>query len=265
MSSGLITLTTDFGLSDHFVGTMKGVILGIAPAARVVDITHEIPRYNVAAGALEIAQAWKYFPKGSIHVVVVDPGVGSDRRPIVATAGGHSFVAPDNGVLSMIYAHGPHVVRVISNPRFMLESISRTFHGRDIFAPAAAYLSAGKKPAQFGKRIEDYATGAVNAPLQMKKHQWRGRILKVDHFGNLITNFEESQFSDIKTHPFEISVGKAKIHRLALNYAETEPEEVFVIAGSSGYLEIGANQASAADLLGCSAGAPVDLEIYITK
>jgi S-adenosyl-L-methionine hydrolase (adenosine-forming) len=269
MPNGLITLTTDFGVSDHFVGTMKGVILGIAPKARIVDITHEVPPYSVSAGALEIAQAWKYFPKGTIHVVVIDPGVGTDRRPLLAEAGGHYFIAPDNGVLSMIFeansGKNSHKVRVISNANLMLKTISRTFHGRDVFAPAAAHLAAGKKPALFGKLIQDYARGSVDAPSKVAKHRWTGTVLKIDRFGNLITNFHVDHFSDIKTRPFEMRVGKAKIHRLALNYAETDLGELFVIVGSSGYLEIGANQLSAAQKLGCSAGTPLDLEIYFTK
>ena len=143
----IITLTTDFGSGDHFAGTMKGVILGIAPRASIVDITHEIAPYQVGEAAFVIAQAWRYFPKRTIHVIVVDPGVGSARRPILVEAGGHLFVAPDNGVLSMIYGAVKHRVRVISNAKVMLDPVSRTFHGRDIFAPAAAHLVAGVAPA----------------------------------------------------------------------------------------------------------------------
>jgi len=159
MAGGLITLTTDFGTADHFVGAMKGVILGIAPAARIVDITHEIAPYNLGEAAFVIAQAWSYFPKKTIHVVIVDPGVGTARRPILCEAGGQYFIAPDNGVLSMIYAAAPHKVRSIDNPKLMLREISRTFHGRDVFAPAAAHLSRGVPPAQFGKRIHDLIAG----------------------------------------------------------------------------------------------------------
>src|ERR1700733_9020112 len=138
MLRGPITLTTDFGTSDHFVGSMKGVILGISPRARIVDITHEIAPQDVNEAAFVIGQAWRYFPKGSIHVVVVDPGVGSARRPILCEADGQYFIAPDNGVLSGIYENADCVVRVLSNSSFFLTEISRTFHGRDVFAPAAA-------------------------------------------------------------------------------------------------------------------------------
>lgn len=262
MANRLITFTTDFGLSDHFVGTMKGVVAGIAPQARVIDITHDIASYNVTEAAFVIAEAWPYFPKGTIHVVVVDPGVGSSRRPILAEAGGHFFVAPDNGVLSMVFEATAHKVRVISNPKFMRREISRTFHGRDVFAPAAAHLAKGAKAASFGKLIHDYVRTWIARPSPKGNDAWRGAILKVDRFGNLITNFAAREFASIKTRPFEMRAGTKRIHRLALTYAETEVGDLFVIVGSSGYLEIAANQASAAGLLGCSAGAPVELDLY---
>src|SRR5258708_5188751 len=151
----LIPLTTDFGTADHFVAAMKGVIAGIAPRARVVDITHEIPPYEILEGAFIIGEAWRCFPTGTIHVVVVDPGVGSARRPILAEAGGQFFVAPDNGVLSMIYAGVKTKVRVITNTKLIAREVSRTFHGRDIFAPAAAHLARGVPVARFGKLIDD--------------------------------------------------------------------------------------------------------------
>jgi len=265
MSNGLITLTTDFGLSDHFAGVMKGVILGIAPRARIVDITHEIAPYNLDEAAFVIAQAWKYFPKGSTHVIVVDPGVGTSRRPILAEAGGHFFIAPDNGVLSLIYETGPHKVRVLANPKKMRADISRTFHGRDIFAPAAAHLASGTKPAAFGKPIQDYVRSWITKPSRIADQVWRGIILKVDRFGNLISNLHIHDFSDIKTSPFELRIGSQKIRRLALNYAETEIGEVFAIVGSSGYLEIAASQSSAEEILRCSAGTPLELELFLSE
>src|SRR5665213_1512801 len=157
MPNRLITLTTDFGTSDHFVGAMKGVIATIAPSARVVDITHHIAPFNILEGAFTISEAAAYFPKGTIHVVVVDPGVGTVRRAILAEAAGQFFIAPDNGVLTMVYENTakPPKVRVITNPQLALKNVSRTFHGRDIFAPAAAHLARGAKPAQFGKLIND--------------------------------------------------------------------------------------------------------------
>jgi S-adenosyl-L-methionine hydrolase (adenosine-forming) len=262
MANRLITFTTDFGLSDHFVGVMKGVVAGVTPAARVIDISHDVAPYNVTEAAFIIAEAWPYFPKRTIHVVVVDPGVGSARRPILAEAGGQFFVAPDNGVLSMVFDAAPHKVRVISNPRFMRRDISRTFHGRDIFAPAAAHLAKGAQAAAFGKLIHDYNRIAMTRPVLTGKNTWRGTILRIDHFGNLITNFEAHEFAGINARPFEMRAGAQRIHRLALTYPETEVGDLFVIVGSSGYLEIAANQTSAASLLGCSAGAPIELNLY---
>jgi S-adenosylmethionine hydrolase len=241
---------------------MKGVVLGIAPRAQIVDITHEIAPYELSEAAFVIAQAWRHFPKRTIHVVVVDPGVGSARRPIVVEAGGHYFIGPDNGVLSMI-CDGPRIkVREISNPKYMRKDVSRTFHGRDIFAPAAAHLSLGVPLSKFGKTVPDYIRLSLAKSTEFTKNQWSGTILKVDRFGNLITNFHISDFPGAKMQPIELRIGVERIHRLALTYAETDIGEVFAIVGSSGYIEVAANQASAAKTLGCGAGTPVELEVY---
>jgi len=258
----LITVTTDFGTADHFVGTMKGVILGIAPRAEIVDITHEILPYDVNEAAFVIAQAWRYFPKKTMHMVVVDPGVGSERRPILCEAGGQFFIAPDNGVLSMIYDAEPHKVRAITNAKLMRKEVSRTFHGRDVFAPAAAHLARGTGAGKFGRPIHDYIRSFLLKPQQIGRDAWTGVILKVDRFGNLITNFQIDDFSGVKTKPFELRIGLDRIRRLALTYSETAIGEVFAIVGSSGYIEVAANQASAAKVLGCGAGAGVELEIF---
>jgi S-adenosylmethionine hydrolase len=259
MLNPLITLTTDFGNRDHFVGTMKGVILGIAPRTRIVDISHEIAPFEIADGAFTIAQAWRYFPKKTIHVVIVDPGVGSARRPLLAEAGGHYFIAPDNGVLSII---GPEKVRHITNDRYFVHPLSRTFHGRDIFAPVAAHLATGIPPARFGKRIEDYLRLTFHLPNRTGKHVWTGAVLKVDRLGNLITNLHIDEFPAVKTRPFDLNVGLEKIARLALTFTECAPGELFAIVGSSGYLEVATNQGSAAKALGCAAGSPVELTLY---
>jgi hypothetical protein len=255
----IITLTTDFGLHDHFVGTMKGVILSIAPRARIVDLTHGVATYNVGEGAFEIALAWRYFPKGTIHVVVVDPGVGSSRRPLLVEAGGHYFIGPDNGVFSMIYDTAEAKVREITNPKLMLGVVSRTFHGRDIFAPAAAHLAKGAPPSRFGAEVRDAVRLPSLQPVKQDK-AWRGAVLKVDRFGNLITNFHVPRLPDRKTVPVEVRVGGARIHRFALTYADASPGELFVVVGSSQYLEIAANQASAAQMLKCGPGATVEIE-----
>jgi len=260
MARPVITLTTDFGPSDHYVGTMKGVILGIAPAAEIVDICHHVGAYQVAEAAFVLAQAYRYFPKRTVHVVVVDPGVGSARRPILLEAEGQIFVAPDNGVLGMIYAGKPKV-RVISNARYFRRPVSQTFHGRDIFAPVGAHLAKGVASARMGRRISDFLWSDFGTPQRTGKHAWTGSILKIDHFGNVITNFRASDFPDLTQRGFELVAGPHVVTRLQWNYAESRPGELFAIVGSSGFLEISANQAAAAKILGCGVGAPLELRI----
>ncbi len=201
----IVSLTTDFGGADHFVGAIKGVILGIAPRATLVDITHEIAPYELNEAAFVIAQAWRHFPKRTIHVVVVDPGVGSARRPILAEAGGHFFIAPDNGVLSMIYDASPHKVRVISNPKVIGRHVSRTFHGRDVFAPAAAHLASGVPAAKFGKLIHDYLRSFLLKPERIARHVWTGTVLKLDRFGNLITNLHIDEFPERQNASYRVA------------------------------------------------------------
>lgn len=244
----MITLTTDFGLSDHFVGVMKGVILSIAPKVRIVDVTHDVAPFAVPEAAFVIAQTWRYFPKGTIHVVVVDPGVGSERRAILVEADGHFFVGPDNGVFSMIYGQAAHRARVISNPKFMLQPVSRSFHGRDVFAPAAAHLVRGAAPARFGMPASDLVR-LVESPS----------VLKVDRFGNLITSLHVGQWAEIQSKPFEIRLGRKVIRKFSATYAELKPGELFAMIGSSGYVEIAISKGSAAELLKASSGTPIEV------
>jgi S-adenosylmethionine hydrolase len=175
---------------------------------------------------------------------------------------GQYFVAPDNGVLSMVFAREKPRVRHITNEQYFLRPMSRTFHGRDVFSPVAAHLAAGVTPAQFGRRMEDYIGVAFGQPIRTGKHVWTGAILKADHFGNLATNFHVDQFPSIRTHAFALNVGPQTITRLALTFSECAAGEIFVVVGSSGYLEVAASQGSAAKALGCGAGSPVDLTIY---
>jgi S-adenosylmethionine hydrolase len=257
----LITLTTDFGLSDHYVGAMKGVILSICPPARIVDISHGVSAYEIAEGAFTVAQAYRYFPRGTVHVVVVDPGVGTTRRPILVQAASQYFVAPDNGVLSMIYAREKHKARAITNERYFLQPVSQTFHGRDIFAPVAAHLAKGVAPARFGKLILDHLRQDYDKPARTGRRQWTGAVLKVDRFGNMVTNFSVSDFPDLGQREFEMAAGPRRIHAIARHYAEHGPGEPFLIVGSAGYYEISVSQGSAAKLLGCAAGAPLELTL----
>jgi len=257
----IITLTTDFGTADHYVGTMRGAILGIAPQSRIVDISHEIRPFQIAEGAYVIAQACRFFPPKTIHVVVVDPGVGSGRRPILAEINGQYFVAPDNGVLSMIF-DGAEKVRHITSERHFLQPVSHTFHGRDVFSPVAGHLAAGVPASRFGKRIADYARLDFFHPTRTGKRFWTGLILHVDRFGNLITNFHVDEFPDVPRRPFELNIGLHKLTRLVSSFTEAQPGELVAIVGSSGYIEVVANQASAAKLLGCETGSPAELVLY---
>jgi S-adenosyl-L-methionine hydrolase (adenosine-forming) len=262
MPNPILTLTTDFGLGDHYVGAMKGVILGICPRAQIVDISHTVSPFEISEGAYVIAQAYACFPKKTVHVVVVDPGVGSARRPILLEAGGQYFIAPDNGVLSMVYSSiEKYKVRLISNEKLFRHPVSRTFHGRDIFSPVAAHLAAGATPASIGKPIDNYLRPAFQKPQRTGKRTWTGRILKIDRFGNVITNFHTSDFRDLEKQNFAMHLGPRQVNVLVRNYAESSPGEVFLIVGSSGYLEVSVNQGSAAKIIGCEAGAPAELLI----
>jgi S-adenosyl-L-methionine hydrolase (adenosine-forming) len=241
---------------------MKGVILSIQPRAHIVDISHGVHPYDIPDGAFTIAQAYRYFPKKTIHVVVVDPGVGSERRPLLAEMAGQHFIAPDNGVLSMIFAREQPKVRHITAEKYFLHPVSRTFHGRDIFSPVAAHLAGGITPAQFGRRIDDYIRAPFDKPAHTGQRTWTGIVLKADHFGNLITNFHIDHFASVRTHAFALKAGLQMINRLALTFSDCAPGELFVLVGSSGYLEVAASQGSAARALGSGAGSPVELTIY---
>lgn len=255
----LITLTTDFGLSDHFTGVMKGVISGIAPHARVVDVTHEIPPFEIAHAAYTVSQTYRYFPPKTIHVIVVDPGVGSERRPVLARIAGQFFVCPDNGVLSMLFEREAYQVRHLTNEDLFLKTRSRTFDGRDVFAPVAAHLANGVPPARFGKLISDPVRLQLARPVQTGKRGWTGAVLSVDRFGNLITSFHIDQFPAVRERRFELGIGFEKLSRLARSFSEGAPGELLVIVGSGGFLEVAVNQGSAAKRLGCAAGSPVEL------
>ncbi|HWF10678.1 MAG TPA: SAM-dependent chlorinase/fluorinase [Bryobacteraceae bacterium] len=259
MKSTAITLLTDFGTADHYAAAMKGVILGIAPDARITDITHEIRPYAITEAAYTLAQAWTCFPEGTVHLVVVDPGVGSARRPIVAETAGHYFVAPDNGVLTLVLENAR--VHEVTSSRLFRQPVSRTFHGRDIFAPVAAHLANGVAVDEMGPRVENYARLDIASPVQTASG-WRGRILKVDRFGNLITNFQSDQWLPRIARGFEMTLGQARVSRVVSkvvsNYADAG-EGLFVIPGSAGFLEVSARQTSAARIAGIESGDVVEL------
>ena len=215
----IITLTTDFGLTDHYTGVMKGVILGICPAARIVDITHECRAYEIGEAAFTVAQVYRYFPPKTVHVVVVDPGVGTARRPILVEASGQFFVGPDNGVFAFVLSDEKHKVRAVTNAKYFLQPVSQTFHGRDVFAPVAAHLAKGVTAARMGKPIDNYLRPHSIKPERTARRGWTGSILKVDRFGNLITNFLASEFPHAVTGAFAMTVGLQTISRLGARTA----------------------------------------------
>lgn len=259
----VVTLTTDFGTSDHFVGTMKGVILSVEPNAEIVDISHAVQPFDVLDGALTISQAYSYFPTGTVHMVIVDPGVGSARRPIIVSSDRHHFVAPDNGVLSLVYQREERIhARHIAADHYFLQPVSQTFHGRDIFAPVAGYLAKGLDPEKFGEEVHDFVRFNAPKPKAANESTLRGIVLKADRFGNLITNITPEDAPMLfgeAADAFKIVVGKREITEIKGSYAEGSPGEVFGILGSMGYLEIAANRGSAAQILGVGKGTDVNI------
>ncbi len=250
-SEPIITLTSDFGVDDPFVGMMKGVILSTAPDTRVVDITHGIRSHDVMEAALVIRSSYSYFPKGSIHVVVVDPGVGSRRRPLLAITESGYFIAPDNGVLSEVYAGSSRLACLeLTASKYFQHPVSQTFHGRDVFSPVAAWLSRGIDPRRFGKPVQELTKLHLPSVRQLSRGRLGGAVLRVDKFGNLITNIRSEEFEGLlQPSKFKLRIGGQWINRLYSSYAEAEGREPFVIWGSFGLLEIACNQDSAASRL----------------
>ncbi|MCJ7561231.1 S-adenosyl-l-methionine hydroxide adenosyltransferase family protein [Candidatus Bathyarchaeota archaeon] len=259
----MITLTTDFGLKDPYVAEMKAVILGICPNAVIVDITHEIEKFNIRMGAYVLASAVPYFPKGTIHVAVVDPGVGTQRRPIMIQTKQGFFVGPDNGLL-ILAAENQGIERIheITNPRLMLPKVSSTFHGRDIFAPAAAHLANGVKPTEFGPEIREVAKPEF-AKVTRRKDVLLGEVLHVDNFGNIITNISAKEIVHISVKDavnVELPNCTLKL-KLCKAYAETKPQEPLALIGSHNYLEIAINQDNAAEKFKTKPGDKIQISL----
>ncbi len=262
MKSPLITLLTDFGLRDHYVAAMKGVILGISPGARIVDISHQVAPYSIAEAAYTLSQAWRCFPKGTTHIAVVDPGVGSSRRAIAVDAEGHRFITPDNGLPSLILdSVRGYKVREITASRYFRQPVSNTFHGRDIFAPVAAHLANGLVFSKLGEALSDPVIGTFAKPIPNGVNKWLGTILHIDSFGNIITNFSESEFVRMEHKPFKLGIHKGVIKHFSRSYASSVPGQLFALWGSSGYLEVSINQSNAAFALGAVTGSAVSLRI----
>ncbi len=246
--SGIVTLLTDFGLDDHYVGAMRGVIRSIFPDAVIEDITHGVEPQVVEQGAFFLAQTYRFYPAGTVHVAVVDPGVGTSRRALAVALDEHFFIAPDNGLLSHVFDRAADSrVLELDADRWGLAPRSATFHGRDVFAPAAAWLAQGKPFADMGEPIEDVVRLPSIAPEPIGPGQWRGRVLNIDRFGNIVTSFPSSLLEE--DEQFILTVDDVDVERLARSYEDFDDEDLFVIEGSSGYLEISADQAAASELV----------------
>jgi len=257
----IITLTTDFGQSDYDAGVLSGVIWRIAPEARVIDLSHEIPRHAVLQASLLLGRCTPYFPYGTIHVVVVDPGVGTERRGLAARLGGQWFVGPDNGLLTQMWQRAraeqlPVEIVHLTNPRYWLESVSAIFHGRDIFAPVAAHLAAGLPLSELGPPVSDPILIHIPQP-ERSSTGWRGTILHVDAFGNLSTNLERRHFPSSRS--VEIRLAEARIRGLVPTFGEGQPGEPVALFDSSGMLSICVVNGNAAARLGVQIGDPLEV------
>jgi S-adenosyl-L-methionine hydrolase (adenosine-forming) len=254
----VITLTTDFGTRDWFVGAMKGVILSIAPAATVIDLTHDLPPSDIRGGAFALAARFPYFPKGSVHVAVVDPGVGSRRRAIAAQTDKGVFVGPDNGVLSWALAKAKiAAIHALVNKAYFLQPVSRTFHGRDVFASVAAHLSRGVPIGKFGPALKDFIRLDWPEP-RARKGQFEGQIVYIDRFGNAITNLEGRGMNSVQGS-CEVYGKRRRVCPVKAYYQAVAPKTAVALVGSSGFFEIAINGGSAEMALGIEIGTRVVL------
>ena len=260
MPRPVVALLTDFGYRDHYAGTMKAVVLGICSDVTLVDISHDIPPHDVLTAALELAASYKYFPPGTIFLVVVDPGVGSMRRGVAAETAEYRFVAPDNGVLTAVFQDSPpkRIVE-LTERRYARPTVSRTFEGRDRFAPAAAWMAKGVDLSALGRSAGDYHRLTIPVP-EVSSHSVTGEVLRVDRFGNLVTNIDRKLFDKFaQSGSIEMFAGGHAVSRLVATYAEAEPEETCALFGSTDHIEIAVNAGSASERLGLSKGASVTI------
>lgn len=251
-----ITLLTDFGDVDSFVGAIKGIILSVNPEARVVDISHNIASQDIEAAAFTLLACYQSFPPGTIHLAVVDPGVGSRRRPVLIQAGNYFFVGPDNGIFSYVCDREAdfRVFHITSNQYFR-QPVSPTFHGRDIFAPVAAVLSLGINPRRLGNEVRDLVRLKSLRPERLKSGKLKGRVIYIDRFGNCITNIRQEDFKNAA----RLEVSGETIKSFKRFFAEEGKDKLFAVWGSAGFLELASYKTSAAKLLGVKRGQPVFL------
>ncbi|RLB41956.1 MAG: hypothetical protein DRH12_06825 [Deltaproteobacteria bacterium] len=264
--SGIITFLTDFGLTDPYVGVMKGVVLDINPGATIVDISHGVQPGDILGASFLLMESYSYFPRGTIHVVVVDPGVGTSRRPLIIVTDEYFFVGPDNGVFSrLIHDRAPKAIIHLANTAFFRHPVSNTFHGRDVFAPVAAHLSLGADPQDMGVPIKDPVKLSIPAPIKDGK-RLQGQVIRVDRFGNLITNISATSlkpYLDSGRDNLMITAGPIKIRQISSTYGDVPVNQELAIIGSSGFLEISVNQGRAdkkVDEVGKVIGMPVVVE-----
>ncbi len=262
MPDPIVTLTTDFGTSDHLVGCMKGVILSINPAARIIDINHHVTPFDILDGALSIANAYRYFPPRTIHLVIVDPGVGTPRRPLLVSGEKQYFIAPDNGVLSMVFEKESCTVRHITSGHYFLNPVSPTFHGRDVFAPTAAWLAKAFQTEAFGEEITDYVRFTM-PKAKLTGQTIKGVVLRVDAFGNLMTNLtaEDVPAATVSSGTIKLTVNGKAIQKFTQTFGSGAPGEPIALFGSAGFLEIAVNRGHAARALGSNRGAEVVLDV----
>jgi S-adenosylmethionine hydrolase len=257
VTAAVVSLLTDFGTADYFVGTVKAAILSVNSQAVIVDITHEIAPQDIAAGAFTLLAAYKTFPAGTTHVAVVDPGVGSTRRAVIVSANEQFFVGPDNGLFTYIFDREPsHQIFHVTEEKYFRSDASTTFHGRDIFAPVGAALSKGVKPREFGPRIDDPVRLPVSLEADvMKNGDVRARIINIDRFGNCVTNITR----ELVTANANLVVNRRTIREFRDFYSEDSTKTPFAIWGSAGFLEIAVNRGSAAKVLKVTRGDEVVL------
>ncbi|MFQ6103620.1 MAG: S-adenosyl-l-methionine hydroxide adenosyltransferase family protein [Candidatus Glassbacteria bacterium] len=260
MQRAIVTLLTDFGESDFFVGAMKGVILSVNQEARIVDISHDIPPQSVREAAFVLKGAYPHFPPGTIHVAVVDPGVGMSRRPILVNAGAHLFVGPDNGIFTWVYKEWPCRVLELTQPQYFLPEVSDTFHGRDVFAPVAGHLSLGvHKIENFGRIIGDPVSIPFPEPI-LEHGKITGEVIHVDRFGNLVTNIPRMMIRGrVKPDEASIKVSGKVLEGISKSYSQKKEAELLAVIGGSGLLEISVNMGSATKALGARVGEKVTI------
>jgi len=260
LTAKIVTLTTDFGLKDPYVAAMKATILGISPRVAIVDITHDLEKFNVRAGAFVLGSVAPYFPEGTVHVAVVDPGVGTQRRPIAIETKHSFFVGPDNGLLILpAEAQGIKHIYELTSRRFMSSNVSSTFHGRDIFAPAAAHLVNGTGIEEFGPQLTNVVKPEFSKVVRSKNFLI-GEVLHVDDFGNIITNIRAKDIAEFREGMLLVELPNHKVQvKVSRAYADSKPQEPLALVGSHNYMEIALNQGSAAAKFGSKAGDRITL------